>query len=721
MRDKRQAAMKGEESLFSLNRRAFLKTLGGGIIVFLSAGILPAQERASGPVSPQLPDDYNAFLHIGEDGRVACFTGKIEMGQGIITSLAQMLADELDVPTDRVDMVMGDTDQCPFDMGTFGSRSTRFFGPPLRQAAAEARGVLLSLASAQLKAPVDRLEVSDGVVFDKENRQSRVSYGRLTRGRYIEKHLSQKPSVKGVAALKVMGKPLTRTDAARKVAGTAQYAGDIRLPGMLYARILRPPSHGSRLKRIDTSAVRADEGILVVREGDLVAVLHPMPEVAEEALSRIVAEFDTPDSSLDNATIFDHLLRRAPADGEVVSEGGSIEEGERTAVRLFEETYYDHYMAHATVETHAATAKIEAGQVTVWPSTQRPFATKEDVAKALGVPLKRVRVIVPFVGGGFGGKSNTQQSIEAARLAKLTGRPVQVMWTRKEEFFYDTFRPAAIVKIRSGLSGDKKIASWQYDVFYAGPRGAEQIYGVPHHREVSHVHYTGADGAHPFATGPWRAPGNSTNTFARESHVNIMAAAAGVDPVSFRLRNLTDARMANVLKTAAARFGWKEIAGPTGRGVGVACAKDADTYVATAVEIHVGEDGRIRVERMVHAQDMGFAINPEGARLQMEGALTMGMGYALTEEIIFKGGRILTNNFDTYDIPRFSWLPGITTILVENRETPPGGGGEPAITCVGAAIANALFDATGARVYEMPITAARVREAVAALQKRKEK
>ena len=714
MRDKRQAAMKGEESLFSLNRRAFLKTLGGGVIVLLSAGILPAQERASGPISPQLPDDYNAFLHIGEDGRVACFTGKIEMGQGIITSLAQMLADELDVPTDRVDMVMGDTDQCPFDMGTFGSRTTRFFGPPFRQAAAEARGVLLSLASAQLKAPVDRLEVIDGVVFDKENRQSRVSYGRLTRGRYIEKHLSQKPSVKGVAELKVMGKPLTRTDAARKVAGTAQYAGDIRLPGMLYARILRPPSHGSRLKRVDTSAVRADEGILVVREDDLVAVLHPMPEVAEEALSRIVAEFDTPDSSLDNATIFDHLLRRAPTDGEVVSEGGSIEEGERTAVRLFEETYYDHYMAHATVETHAATAKIEAGQVTVWPSTQRPFATKEDVAKALGVPLKRVRVIVPFVGGGFGGKSNTQQSIEAARLAKLTGRPVQVMWTRKEEFFYDTFRPAAIVKIRSGVTEANQIVFWNYDIYFGGPRGAEQFYDIPHHREFSHGHYTGLPGAHPFGTGPWRAPGNNTNTFARESHIDIMAAKVAMNPLEFRLKNLSDKRMIGVLRTAAEKFGWRASPTPSGRGFGVACATDAGAYVAAMAEVEVDqESGKVWVKRVVCAQDMGLVINPEGAKMQMEGSLTMGLGYTLTEEVRFNGGQILDRNFDTYEIPRFSWLPKIETVLIENSGMPPAGGGEPGIVCTGGVVANAIFDATGARLFELPMTPERIKMALA--------
>ena len=441
-----------------------------------------------------------------------------------------------------------------------------------------------------------------------------------------------------------------------------------------------------------------------------------MPDMARNALTRVVAEYDKPVESPDNSSIFDHLLRAAPPRGEVVSEEGSLEEGERNG-RLFEHTYYDHYVAHAAIETHTATVKIEAGKVTVWPSTQRPFGTKEDVARALGIPSKNVRVITPFVGGGFGGKSNTQQSVEAARLAKLTGRPVQVMWTRKDEFFNDTFRPAAIVKIRSALSPDGRITSWKYDVFYAGSRGAEQIYAVPHHRETSFGSPGDEGGAHPFATGPWRSPGNNTNSFARESHIDIMAAEAGLDPVVFRLRNLADQRMITTLKTAASRFGWKESAHPSGRGVGVACAADAGACVATIAEIQVEQSGSIRVKRLVHAQDMGFVVNPEGATLQMEGALTMGMGYALTEEIDFKGGRILTDNFDTYDIPRFSWLPEIETILIDNPKTPSAGGGEPAIICVGAAIGNALFDAAGVRLYQMPMTAARVKEAIARIRK----
>jgi nicotinate dehydrogenase subunit B len=700
---------------FSISRRDFLKVAGGGIIILFSAGVLPAQGIAQqrSLASHALPTDFNAFLKISADGRVSCFTGKVELGQGVVTSLAQMLADELDVPLDRVDMVMGDTDLCPWDMGTFGSRSTRFFGPPLREAAAQARSILLAMAAEQFGVPVSRLAVKDGVVSDKKDGKRQVTYAQLTQGKIIEKRLPAKPPLKKVSEFKVMGRSYKRTDSLQKVTGQALYAGDIRLPDMLHAKILRPPVHGAKWKRVDTSALKNDPELLVVEQPDMIAVLHKHPDVAAMALSRVKAEFDIPASDLDNKTIHQHLLAVAPKAGEVVSEGGNLTEGERLATKTFEATFAGYYVAHAAIETHTATAKIDGDRVTVWPSTQTPFPAKESIAKALGIPARKVRIIMPFVGGGFGGKSFHLQAIEAARLAKLTGRPVQVMWSRKEEFFYDTFQPAAVVKIRSGLDDTGRIVFWKYDVYYAGPRGAEQIYAVPHHRETAYVNWTGMAGAHPFATGAWRAPGNNTNTFARESQIDIMAAALGCDPLAFRVKNIEDKRLLNTLKTAAATFRWQEAKAPSGRGYGVACSTDAGTCVAAMAEVNVNRtNGEIKVKRLVCAQDMGIVINPDGARLQMEGGLTMGLGYALTEEVDFQGGQILNTNFDSYKIPRFSWLPKIETILVENTDVPPQGGGEPPITCVGAVIANAVFDATGVRLFQMPMTPVRVKEAL---------
>jgi nicotinate dehydrogenase subunit B len=305
------------------------------------------------------------------------------------------------------------------------------------------------------------------------------------------------------------------------------------------------------------------------------------------------------------------------------------------------------------------------------------------------------------------------QALEAARLAKLTEKPVHVAWSRAEEFFYDTFRPAAVVKITSGIDGSGTIVLWDYDVYFAGSDGAEQFYHIAHHKEVSHGHWRDGSGYHPFGTGPWRAPGTNTNTFARESHIDIMASKTGMDPLRFRMNHLRDQKMRRVLQAAAEKFGWTSLKIPSGRGFGVACGIRSGTYVATMAEVEVKKNtGAVVVKRVVCAQDMGLSINPEGAKLQMEGCITMGLGYALTEEIRFKGGEIFDLNFDTYEIPRFSWLPKIETVLVRAEDSPPQGGGEPPIICMGAVIANAIYDAVGVRLFQLPMTPKRIKEAL---------
>ncbi|MGB8369095.1 MAG: molybdopterin cofactor-binding domain-containing protein [Limisphaerales bacterium] len=708
----------GFEDFYTQSRREFFKRTGGGILVFITLNdLLFGQEEAGRPRGgrPGLPSDFNAFLRIDEDGRVTCLTGKIEMGQGPITSLPQMLAEELETPLDTVDIIMGDTDLCPWDMGTFGSMTTRMFGPALQAAAAEAKVVLLELAADSLKVPQTQLVAKDGVIFDPQNPKNRLTYGQLAKGQKIERHLQTKPALKDPSQYKIAGKPLTRRDGEAKVTGKAQYSADIRVPGMLYAKILRPPAHGAKLKNVDTAPAREIAGAQVVQDGDLVAVLHESPDVAETALGKIKAEFDVPEATVDDKTIFDHLLSVAPA-ANVLKQGGDLDEGKKLAAKKFESTYLNSYVAHSAMETHAALAQIEGDKATVWASTQNPFGARDQIAQAIGFPAEKVRVITPFVGGGFGGKTNNAEAVEAARLAKAAGKPVQVMWTREEEFFFDTFRPAAVVKINSGVEASGKMAFWDYDVFFAGDRGAQQFYTVPNHRTAAHGGgWGGTRGSHPFATGAWRAPGNNTNTFARESQIDIMAAGAGMDPVEFRLNNLGDARMVRVLKAAAEHFGWTPAKATGKRGYGVACGIDAGTYVAAIAEVAVNAaKGTVQVKRVVCAQDMGVVINPEGAKIQMEGCITMGLGYALTEEMHFKGGRVLDTNYDTYEIPRFSWVPKIETVLIENNETAPQGGGEPAIILMGALIANAIHDATGARLFQLPMTPDRVK---AALQK----
>jgi isoquinoline 1-oxidoreductase len=696
----------------NLTRREFIKCLGGGIIIFFTIGdlsLLEAQRRGRG-----YPDDFNAYLRIGADGRVTCFTGKVELGQGVITSLAQMLADELDIALESVDMVMGDTSLCPWDMGTFGSMSTRFFGPPLRAAGAEAKAVLIELAAEHLQTPADRLAAENGVIFDKNQKQNRVTYAQLAKGKNIARVVKQKPSLKTPSEFKVIGKSFLRRDALEKVTGKAKYAGDIRLPDMLYAKILRPPAHGAKLSSVDTSAVEEIPGIQLIRDGDLLAVLHKNPDEAENALAKIKAQFELPETQIDDENIFEHLLNNAPG-RNIVESGGDIKEGERLADVVVEETYLNSYVAHAPMETHTAVAKVEGDKATVWASTQTPFPLKDQVVQALGFSSENVRVVTPFVGGGFGGKSKSFQAVEAARLSKLTGKPVQVAFSRAEEFFYDSFRPAAVVKIKSGITNAGKIAFWDYGVYFAGSRGSQQFYDVPHHITAAFGEWRGGEpGPHPFDTGPWRAPGNNTNTFARESQIDIVASKAGMDPVEFRLKNLKDERMRRVLEAAAEKFSWTPSKTPSSRGFGVACGTDSGTYVAHIAEVDVNKQtGSVQVKRVVCAQDMGIVVNPEGAMLQIEGCITMGLGYALSEEIRFKGGKILDSDFSTYELPRFSWLPKIETVLIKAEDISPQGGGEPAIICMGAVIANAIYDAAGVRLFQLPMTPNRIKEAVA--------
>ena len=712
----------GKESSVSapfaaLSRRQFLKRmglLGGGLIVYCAIGDLTAQARAprEGFLGSNVPTDFNAFLRIGIDNRVSCYVGKIEMGQGPITSFAQMLAEELDVAYESVDMVMGDTDRCPWDAGTWGSLSTRYYGIFVKEAAGEAKGVLKELAAERLICPVTRLVTENGLIFDRNRPMSRVTYGELTAGKIVERHLKDLPSLKPASEYTISGRSYLRRDAFEKVTGKARYTADIRLPGMVYARILRPPAHGAKRLRVDTSTAERMKDVQVIRDGDLIAVLHPHPDGAAKALDSIKADFDLPDTGINDETIFGHLLANAP-EPVVASEAGNPKEGEKKAASIIEETYLNSYVSHAPMEPHAAMASVDGNKAMVWASTQTPFNVQSLVAQTLDLPVENVRVMVPFVGGGFGGKSASAQAIEAARLAKHSGKPVMVNWTREEEFFFDTFRPAAVVKIRSGIDGAGRISFWDYHVYFAGKRGCQNFYEIPHHREAVYGEWRIEPGIHPFAVGPWRAPAANTNIYARDLQMNIMASLAGKDPLEFRLSHLKDKRMRGVLTAAAKQFGWTSSKTPSGRGYGISCGIDAETYVASMAEVEVDRSsGMIEVKRVVCAQDMGQVVNPQGAVIQMEGCITMGLGYALSEEVHFSNGRLLDVNFDTYDIPRFSWLPKIETVIVPNPTLAPKGGGEPAIVCMGGVLATAVYDATGAKMRQLPMTPQRVKSAL---------
>jgi nicotinate dehydrogenase subunit B len=657
---------------------------------------------ASVAYATTVPSEQPAtWLTVHPDSRVTAYAGKVEYGQGIRTGLAMEVADELRLPLSAVEVVLADTDRVPWDMGTFGSQSTARIGLHLRRAAATAREALLELAAGRLDLPVSELVCRDGRIASRHAPTGGLTYGELVAGRSLVRDLDEQAALTPAAEFTVMGRPAPRVDAVARVTGQARYSQDILLPDMLYAAILRPPSYGARLLDLDTAAAERLPGVaLVVREDDLVAVLAETDEQAALGLRLLAARWQEPaeqPSHLDMPAI---LL--AAHEAATTQEAGDPDEGFRLADAVLEATYYVPFVSNAPMEPRAAVAAWEDGRLTVWAGSQRPFGVRAELARYFGLDESRVRVIAPEIGGGFGTKSYYPTALEAARLARAAGQPVRVAYTRAEEMAWTTFRPAALIEVRSGFRADGTIVAWEFRAYHAGQsafigrRGSETPYAVPH------VRVTVAASDSPLRTGSYRSLGGSVNHFARESHMDEIAAATGIDPVELRLRNLAHPRFRRVLERAAADFGWSAAPAPSRRGVGVALGLDVGSYVAMCVQLDVA-GAEVRVERVVTALDCGLVVNPEGARSQVEGSVVMGMGPALTEAIEFHRGAITTASFARYRVPRSNNAPRIEVALVGDADTPSTGAGEPGIVPVAAAIANAVFDRTGRRIRELPI------------------
>ena len=703
-----------------LDRREFLKKLGGGIIVVFCLGKLSLLDGwGQNDANDEL--NFNAYLRVKEDGRVNCYTGKIEMGQGIITSLAQVLAEELEVPISSVDMIMGDTDLCPYDAGTWGSLTTRFADPVIRAAAAEAREILLDLATEKLNINKDELTVKEGVIFDTNNPSKKITFSEITKGKKIVKTLTKKPEIKKAKDFNIIGQPIISTDAIAKVTGKAQYSGDIKVPGMVYASVVRPMVYGSKKIAVDASGLSDFEGIDLIEDGDLVAVVHASLETADKAAKKVKVTWESPEATSDTESIFQYLEDNI-TESRVFKEAGDLLIGKQTSKSIIDGKYYDGYKAHAPIETHTATCYFEGDKLIIWASTQSPFGLRDQLVNALHTSTEKVQVKQIFTGGGFGGKIYNQQAIEAALISKSCGKPVQLVWSRKEEFMYDRFRPAALMNITSGVDDNGKLNLWEFDIYCAGTRGTSLFYGVENNRTRmfnekndrgdSHTNSLKNVSVHPFGTGAWRAPGNNSTTFARESHIDVTAHKIGINPLEFRLNNLNNQDMSNTLKLAAKTFDWNKPK-KEGHGYGIALGEDAGTCVAIIAEVFVDKNtGEVQPIRVVCAQDMGQVVNPHGATVQTEGGITMGLGYALFEEVEFNGGNVKTRSFKNYEITKFSKTPEITCVFIDKMDSKPQGGGEPAIICVGGAIANAIFDACGARVNRIPITPKRILEAL---------
>ncbi|HLW79933.1 MAG TPA: molybdopterin cofactor-binding domain-containing protein [Terriglobia bacterium] len=691
---------------FLAGRREFFKIFGAGIAIFCVLKHADAlQESGRGGrrgFDERLPQEISAWLHIGEDGAVTVFTGKVEVGQNARTALTQAVAEELHIAPTAVRMMMGDTDQTPFDMGTFGSRTTPTMNPQLRRASAAALDLLRDLAADAWKIDPSqraRLVAADGQITDPSTQRT-MAYASLVKGQKLAQAIPSEDPLIPAAEWKVMGKPLPKINGRDFVTGRHRYASDVRRPGMLYGKVLRPASLGATLASLDAHEAEAMAGVTVVHDGDFVGVAAPSAGVAARAIAALHAEWKSTPQPF-SRELFDVLKKNATAesdDGRSRHETGSIDSGLAVAAHRLEQTYTVAYIAHSPLEPRAAVAEWENDKLTVWTGTQRPFGVRSELAEAFRMPEDRVRVQMPDTGAAYGGKHSGEAAIEAARLARAARRPVKLVWTREEEFTWAYFRPAGVIEVRSGVAADGRITAWEFHNINSGASAISTPYDVANQRIEFHPAKS------PLRQGSYRGLAATANHFARESHMDELANALKMDPLEFRLKNLTDERLRTAFQAAAEKFGWGRMKPEAGHGFGIAGGIEKGGYVATAAEVAVERtNGRVRIVRVATAFDCGAVVNPDGLRNQIEGANVMAIGGALFEAIEFEDGRISNGRFSRYRVPRFSDTPQIEVVLIDRKDQPPAGAGETPIVGLAPAVGNAIFAASGVRLTSMPM------------------
>lgn len=677
---------------FSMNRRQFFRYLGGGIAVTFVAGYALADEGVD--VATTNDNSIHAWIHIGENNKITVYTGKVEVGQNIRTSLAQIVAEELSVPIESIEKLMGDTALTPYDMGTFGSRSIPYMGPQLRKAAASARELLRKMAARKLNVDLSQLKVSNGRVHTEKGKTS-LTFSEIAKGEKLIEPIDESVAVKPQSEWRICGTSVPKVNAAGFVTGKHQYVSDMKLPDMMYGKVLRPPSFGATLNQVDLSRARAISGVVAVHDGNFVGVCAPDPITAERALTVVEAQWgEKPQPS--HAEIFDYLVKNAkPPRGN--DGGGDIAEGLTRAKVKTERTYYIDYIAHAPLEPRAALAKWEGDKVTVWTGTQRPFGVQEELSDAFRIPKENVRVIMPDTGSGYGGKHTGDAALEAARLAREAKRPVKVVWTREEEFTWAYFRPAGVIKVRAGADASGKLTAWEFHNYNSGGSAIQTQYDV----DLKLIQFHPVDS--PLRQGSYRGLAGTANIFARESAMDDLASDLGIDPLEFRMKNLSNERLRNVLSACAEAYGWSKRGKAKGQGHGIGCGIEKGGYVATMAEVFVNDDGRVTVKRAVTAFECGAIINPVHLENQVLGCVVQGLGGALYEWIDFRDGKILNPMFSRYRVPRFADMPQLDIVLVDRKDLPSAGAGEAPIYGIAPAIRNAIADAGGERLYTLPL------------------
>lgn len=680
--------------------RDWFGILGDGLVA-----VWPPAEPAAGMWAA----NGGAWLHLAPSGAVTAFTGKVDIGQDNQTALRLLVAEELAVPLGQVTLVQGDTDLCPFDIGTFGSRSMPDAGRPLRLAAAGARQALASLAAQRWNTPADRLGSHEGAVTGGPG-GARLMYGELVAGLRRVEMLSEEPPLTDPAAWRIAGHGGHAAPRLDAVTGARRYGSDLRLPGMLHGAVLRPPSPGYTLRSADTSRAAGLPGVTVVREDEFIGVTAPDPATARQAVAMIEADWSRPRAGPADMAGY---LREHPVSGQGWERPADRSAGDPDAALAaapvtVRATYTTAYLAHVPLETSAALADWDDhGRLTVWAGCNVPFAVRSRLAGALGIDEADVRVIVPPTGGGFGGKHG-DNAVEAARLSRAAGRPVLVHWSRAEEFAWGYLRPMAVIDVRAGADREGSITGWDFTDINAGAQGTAFPYRCGNWR----IRYRPA--ASPLAQGPYRALAATANTFARESCVDELAHAAGADPLAFRLGHLADERLAVVLRAAATRSGrdigtrpghgtGPDSAAPARTGWGCAVGLEKDGRVASCAEVSIGPGGEVTVTKIVTAYECGALVNPDTVAGQVEGGTIMALGGALFEQVRLDHGRLASPLLADYRVPRFGDVPAIEVVLADRPDIPSAGAGETPLIAVAPAIANAIFAATGRRLRSLPL------------------
>jgi CO/xanthine dehydrogenase Mo-binding subunit len=740
------------ESPSLLSRRDLLKAGGAIVVSFAYGAVLPRRSAGQTPSGstelgkPLDRQEVDSFLAFHADGSVTVYTGKVDIGTGLRIAVAQMAAEELGVPIERVSLVDGDTALCPDQGGTGGSTGLTQGGTEIRRAAATARQALLTLGATQLNRPATELTIADGQVRPLAGGPG-VGIGALVGDRRLTLKVDAKAPLKAPASYTVVGKPIPRPDVPAKCTGQHVYVQDFSLPGMLHGRVIRPPAIGATLLSVDESSIRSIPDVRVVRVASFLAVVSGDEWAAVRAARTLKAAWSEW-RGLPGHEGLDRYVRAGAIDRDesVVSRGDATAALPQAAKKLAA-TYYWPLQSHASLAPSCAVADVRAdGSATIWCASQGTHGLRRNLATIFGLSVDKVRVVFLDGSGSYGTNGSDNVAADAVLLSKTVGQPVRVQWTRQDELGWDPKGPAQLLDVRAGLDGDGRIAAWETEMWLPTAKPGSRPLLAPDAAGISQEHGGGAgalsqNGDPPYDSSNvrvvvhWlkdsplqlsnlRAPGKVANVFAVESFTDELAAAAGVDPIAFRLRGLTDPRAIEVIRRVADTFGWQARTSPNprarqrnvliGRGIAYMRYKQAENYVAMAMEVAVEpSSGKVNVRRVTCAHDCGLVVNPDSLRNQIEGCIVQTLSRALHEEVTFNRSRVTSVDWASYPVLTFPEAPAIDVVLIDRPDQPILGAGEAATTPVAAALGNAIFDATGVRLRTVPFTPARVKAALA--------